>query len=195
MMSHELPQMTTNFQKCIHDNSWVIRGNSCLIFFVAIIAFLLSACNNVPVVDTGNDGGKDMRENLINANRYMAQGEETSIDSYAARRGWQMTVLPCGARMMVTNEGKGAPVAYDETVVINYRVENLGGKTIYDNRLDTVVAGRLQPTRGLDAALLTMRHGGKARVIVPSELAYGMVGDGDRIGQRVVLVYDVRIEN
>lgn len=162
---------------------------------IAICVFLLTACNNVPVVETGNDGGNDMRENLINANRYLTQGEETSIDSYAARRGWQMTVLPCGARMMVTDEGKGAPVAYDETVVIGYRVEDLGGKTIYANRLDTVVAGRLEPTRGLDAALLTMRHGSRARVIVPSELAYGMVGDGDRIGQRMTLVYDVRIEN
>lgn len=163
--------------------------------FAALGVMLCMSCNNVPVVETASDGGKDMTENLINANKYMVQGEETSIDSYASRRGWQMTVLPCGARVMVTDEGKGAPVAYDETVVISYRVEDLGGKVIYNEKLDTVVAGRLQPTRGLDAALLTMRHGGKARVIVPSELGYGMVGDGDRIGQRMTLVYELRIEN
>lgn len=195
MILHELPQMAANYRKNIHDNSWVTRGSSCLIIFVAISVFMLTACNNVPVVETAEPAGRDMTENLINANRYMTQGEETSIDAYASRRGWKMTVLPCGARIMVTEEGKGAPVAYDETVIISYRVEDLGGKTIYNNQLDTVVAGRLQPTRGLDAALLTMRHGGKARVIVPSELAYGMVGDGDRIGQRMALVYDVKVEN
>lgn len=166
-----------------------------LFSIVAISVLLLAACNNVPVVETDAPAGKDLTENLINANRYMAQGEETSIDSYAARRGWQMTVLPCGARVMVTDEGKGNPVAYDETVIISYRVETLGGEVIYGNVADTVVAGRLEPTRGLDAALLTMKHGGRARVIVPSELAYGVVGDGDRIGTRTVLVYDVRVEN
>ncbi len=161
----------------------------------ALGVVLCVSCNNVPVVETGAPAGNDLTENLINANRYMAQGEETSIDSYAARRGWQMTVLPCGARVMVTDEGKGNPVAYDETVIISYRVETLGGEVIYGNVADTVVAGRLEPTRGLDAALLTMKHGGRARVIVPSELAYGVVGDGDRIGTRTVLVYDVRVEN
>ncbi len=159
----------------------------------AICMMLCISCNNVPVVETGTTEGKDLTENLINANRYISQGEETSIDSYASRRGWQMTVLPCGARVMMTEEGKGEPVAYDETVVINYRVENLGGGVIYGNTEDTVVAGRLEPTRGLDAALLTMRHGDRAWVIVPSELAYGVVGDGDRIGTRTVLVYDVRV--
>ena len=161
----------------------------------AIGVMLCMSCNNVPVVESESAKGKDLTENLINANRYISQGEETSIDSYASRRGWQMTVLPCGARVMMTEEGKGEPVAYDETVVINYRVENLGGEVIYGNTADTVVAGRLEPTRGLDAALLTMRHGDRAWVIVPSELAYGVVGDGDRIGTRTVLVYELRIEN
>ena len=159
----------------------------------AICMMLCISCNNVPVVETSAPVGKDLTENLINANRYMVQGEETSIDAYASRRGWQMTALPCGARVMVTEEGKGKPVAYDETVIVSYRVETLGGDIIYDNVADTVVAGRLEPTRGLDAALLTMKHGGRARVIVPSELGYGVVGDGDRIGTRTVLVYDVRV--
>ena len=161
----------------------------------AIGVMLCMSCNNVPVVETGEAKGNDLTENLINANRYIAQSEETSIDSYASRRGWQMTVLPCGARVMMTEEGKGKPVAYDETVIINYQVENLGGEVIYGNTADTVVAGRLEPTRGLDAALLTMKHGDRAWVIVPSELAYGVVGDGDRIGTRTVLVYELRIEN
>ena len=96
---------------------------------------------------------------------------------------------------MVVDEGRGNAVKPDETLIISYRVEAINGTVIYNNVLDTVVAGRLQPTRGLDAAILTLRHGSHARVILPSDEAYGVVGDGNRIGQRMVLVYDVRIEN
>ena len=143
-----------------------------IIASVAIAVMLCTACNNVPVIENDVPAG-DLTENLINANRYIAQSEEAQIEAYAQRRGWQMATLPCGARVMMTDDGNG--------------------QTIYSHVTDTVVAGRLQPTRGLDAALLTMQHGGRARVILPSEQAYGVVGDGDRIGTRTVLVYDVRV--
>ena len=56
------------------------------------------------------------------------------------------------------------------------------------------MAGHLQPTRGLDAALRTLAEGSKAKVILPSEQAYGIVGDGDRIRTRTVLVYIVEVK-
>ena len=58
---------------------------------------------------------------------------------------------------------------------------------------DTVVVGRLQPTRGIDAALRTLRHGDRARIILPSEQAYGVLGDGHRITTRMVLIYDLTV--
>ena len=61
-------------------------------YILAIVAALFGACREVPVVETETPSA-DLTENLINANRYMAQGEETSIDSYAARRGWQARLL------------------------------------------------------------------------------------------------------
>ncbi len=161
-------------------------------YILAIVAALFGACRDVPVVETETPSA-DLTENLINANRYIAQSEEAQIEAYAQRRGWTMTTLPCGARIMVTDAGRGKAVMPDETVIIDYSVGAINGQTIYSHVTDTVVAGRLQPTRGLDAALLTMRHGGRARVILPSEQAYGVVGDGDRIGTRTVLVYDVRV--
>jgi len=52
----------------------------------------------------------------------------------------------------------------------------------------------MQPNRGLDAALMTLRQGSQARVILPSEQAFGVAGDGDRIKSRLVLIYDVTVE-
>ena len=170
------------------------------IFLISNFSFLIfTSCRQVPVVEVDAPKGDTLKENLINANRYMAQGEEAQIDAYVERRGWQMQRLTCGARVMeISDQGSvasGQKIDYEETVVINYDVEAISGETVYSNVTDTVTVGRLKPTRGLDAALRTLHHGSQAVVILPSEQAYGVVGDGDRITTRMILVYKLKVES
>ncbi len=154
---------------------------------------LATACREVPAVDLQPAKDNTLKESLIDANRHIAHSEETQIDAYASRRGWKMSRLPSGTRVMVTHRGQGTPVEYEDTVAITYSVEALNGATVYSNVCDTVVVGRLQPTRGVDAALRTLRRGDRARLILPSEQAYGVLGDGHRITTRMVLIYDIII--
>ena len=133
---------------------------------------------------------------MINANRIIAQSEAQQIDAYLERRGWTKEKLPNGVWVAeYANSGVplGRAIGYEDTVAISYRVSTLGGDELYDWRTDTVVCGRLKPTRGLDAALRTLHRGATARVIVPSEQGYGVIGDGDRIQTRMVLVYEVEV--
>lgn len=94
---------------------------------------------------------------------------------------------------METRHGKGPKVEYEDTVSIRYSVEAINGATIYANQEETVVSGQLQPNRGLDAALRALSQGSRARVILPSEQAYGVAGDGNRVKSRMVLVYTVEV--
>lgn len=162
-----------------------------------IFGFLLSVavagCGDVPVVDVQTPKGDTLKENLINANRYIANSEATQIEAYAARRGWKMAQLNGGARIMETRHGKGPKVEYEDTVSIRYSVEAINGATIYVNQEETVVSGQLQPNRGLDAALRALSQGSRARVILPSEQAYGVAGDGNKVKSRMVLIYDVEV--
>ena len=77
--------------------------------------------------------------------------------------------------------------------MFSYTVRNIEDKVVYANVTDTVVIGRLQPNRGVDFALRTLNEGSSATVILPSEEAYGVPGDGDRIGKRWILIYDLKI--
>ena len=170
------------------------------IFLISYFSFLIfTSCRQVPVVEVEAPKGDTLKENLINANRYISQGEEAQIDAYVARRGWQMTRLTGGARVMEVENGErrteSKKIDYEETVVIEYDIEAINGETVYRGVRDTVTVGRLQPTRGLDAALRTLHHGSQAVVILPSEQAYGVVGDGDRISTRMILVYKLRVES
>lgn len=163
-----------------------------LILFFSVC--LMSACNNVPVIDVTPQKGDTLKENMINANRIIAESEETQIDAYITRRGWHMQRLSGGARVMETHRGNGSPINYEDTVVVTYNIQAINGIPIYDQRRDTVVAGHLKPTRGFDAALRTLHRGSTAYFVLPSEQAYGVVGDGDKISTRMVLVFYVEVD-
>ena len=151
------------------------------------------ACREVPSIDVGSSTqDESLQEKMIGANRLIAQSEEQQIASYVSRRGWQMQRTADGVRVMETSCPLSADrVEYADTVVTVYNVEALNGKQIYRNVADTLTVGRRRPTRGFDSALLLLHYGGTARVIVPSEQAYGVVGDGGNIGSRMVLVYEI----
>ncbi len=158
-----------------------------------LLMLAFAACRQVPVVEVENSAGDTLAEHNATANRYLAQSEETQIQAYVERRGWQMQRLNGGTRVMETATGS-RKIDYEDTVVVEYDLETIGGQTVYRGVTDTVVAGRLEPTRGLDAALRTLSRGSQAVVIVPSGQAYGVVGDGDRVTTRMILVYKLKVK-
>ena len=164
------------------------------ILWAAALPLLLAACRDVPAYNMASTPGDTLRDNMISANRIIAQSEEQQIDAYTSRRGWHTTKLAGGARVMTTRSGTGSAIGYEDTVDVAYSIEDLSGRTLYERQSEQIVCGRMQPTRGLDAALRTLRRGSHAVVILPSEQAYGVVGDGNRIGSRMVLVYKIEIK-
>lgn len=161
--------------------------------FIMLLLLLATACRDVPVIDVAAPKGDSLKENNMNANRYLSQGEESQIEAYIQRRGWQMQRLNGGTRVMETSGASNQKIDYEDTVVITYDLEAISGESVYRQVVDTVVAGRLQPTRGLDVALRTLHRRSEAVVIVPSEQAYGVVGDGDRISTRMILIYKLKV--
>ena len=135
----------------------------------------------------------DLKEHFINANRTIAQSEETSINEYVARRKWDMQKLPEGVRLWEYEKGRGPKINVEDSVHIVYSVEAINGKLIYSDKTDDYVAGRRQQMIGLDQAVLQLSVGSRAKVILPSNLAYGIGGDGDRIPQSAILVIDVKV--
>ena len=135
----------------------------------------------------------DLKEHFINANRTIAQSEETSINEYVARRKWDMQKLPEGVRLWEYEKGRGPKINVEDSVHIVYSVEAINGKLIYSDITDDYVAGRRQQMIGLDQAVLQLSVGSRAKVILPSNLAYGIGGDGDRIPQSAILIIDVKV--
>ena len=163
---------------------------SCILCTLAVTV----ACSETPVIEIETDTKPDYTQNAINANRYLIEHEETAIGGYIDRRGWSVRQLACGARVHEYVAGQGSAIGNDDSVSVSYRVEDLAGNVLYDNRDESFLAGRMQPCEGLDAAILSLRHGSRAHVIVPSQAAFGAVGDGDAIPPRTPLMYTIDIK-
>lgn len=156
---------------------------------------LLTACHSdPPMVVMPSPARGNLQEQMIGAHRTIAQSEETAIDEYVSRRRWPMQRLGSGVRLWEYERGAGKAVEMEDSVRLRYDIEALSGKQLYDTMEEVCVAGRRRDMVGLDEALLALHYGSKARIILPSTLAYGIGGDGDRITQSTVLVIDLSVE-
>jgi FKBP-type peptidyl-prolyl cis-trans isomerase len=138
-------------------------------------------------------------QRLLGGARVMVSGErrvksgERRVESGERRVESGERRVESGERRAESGERRveSGKIDYEDVVAIEYDVESISGQVVYSNVQDTVTVGRMQPTRGLDAALRTLAPGQQAVVILPSEQAYGVVGDGDRIGSRMILIYKI----
>lgn len=138
----------------------------------------------------------ELREPMIAANKLRIKREDLRIAAYAKHRNWQMQTTGTGLRYLIYSNGEGELPLEGNTAVINYEVKLLDGTLCYSsdsNGTKGITLGRSEVENGLDEGLRLMRVGDKARIIIPSHLAFGLLGDGDKIPSHAVLVYDIEL--
>ena len=104
-----------------------------------------------------------------------------------------------GLRMIDVEQGLGAPAADGDEVDVHY-TGWLEDGTKFDSSLErgeplTVVIGAGSVIDGWEEGLIGLRTGGRRRLIIPPELAYGEEGYGDLIAADATLIFDVEIVN
>jgi peptidylprolyl isomerase len=110
----------------------------------------------------------------------------------------KMTKLPSGLSYKDTKEGKGKSPKKGDTVVVNYTgwLQKNGKK--FDSSLDrgepfSFKIGEGQVIPGWDEGVMTMKVGGKRRLIIPPELAYGSRGAPGAIPGNATLIFEVEL--
>lgn len=160
------------------------------------IFFLLFASCQQKKQDKPHINPYQYKHQLIEANRILSVSEDVQIDDYIARKGWKMQKTQTGLRYWIYKKGTGQQVQMMDIVRLRYRVELINGYVCYDhkeNEFEEIQIGRSTAPPGLEQGLLMMREGDRAKLILPSHLGYGLLGDLDRIPAKAILIYDVEV--
>lgn len=163
------------------------------IFLIFIIIFF--SCNR----ETEHD--KKMiiphtKKSLEEVNKLLVDKDVEQIKSYVDRHGWNMKVSESGLWYMVYKDGAGPVIKKGDVITFNYEVWLLDGTLCYSSNelgVKSFVVGKGGVESGLEEGVLILKKGSKARFVLPPHLAFGLIGDENRIPARASIVYDIEI--
>lgn len=161
-------------------------------FFISCIQV---SCNQGEKTQSGQSE-KNIKEPLIKINKKLVKSEDERIQEFLDRYGWNMSQTGSGLRYLVYHKGNGKAATIDKIAVMNFSVTLLNGDTLYTSRDDgpkEFQIGKGGVESGLEEGILLLKEGDRAKFIIPSHLAFGLVGDGEKIPAKATLVYDVEL--
>jgi FKBP-type peptidyl-prolyl cis-trans isomerase FkpA len=136
------------------------------------------------------------KESLEKVNRYLVRTESEDIENYIRRHGWVMKETGTGLRIWIYEHGTGEQAEKGMIATLDYQTWLINGNLIYSSDelgQKEFKIGKGGVESGLEEAILKMHVGDKAKLIIPSHLAFGLLGDNNKIPPRSTVVYDIEL--
>ncbi len=159
----------------------------------SLVAVLALSCHHQPNLPEEEALTNNYREQLISVNEKLLKEEDELINAFIRRYGWDMIKTGTGLRFMIYAKGEGPAARDGNRATVRYSVVLLNGDTCYPSILKSFLLGKDKVEAGLDEGIRMMHVGDEAKFILPSHLAFGLMGDHQSIPQKATLVYDVHL--
>jgi FKBP-type peptidyl-prolyl cis-trans isomerase FkpA len=171
-----------------------------IIFFILTILLFIACNDKVPVnqVITQKNEEMEAESPFLRGSRKKVVLENEDIDLFIKRYGWNMIKTETGLRYEILSKGKGRFPKEGDKVEIQFTTQLLTGDTVYTSKekgLITFTVNKTDQIVGLHEAVQLIPKGSKVHLIIPSYLAYGISGDGDRIIGQKSLVMTIELLN
>jgi FKBP-type peptidyl-prolyl cis-trans isomerase len=129
-------------------------------------------------------------------NERRKQNETSLRNKYIADNGITIEPTASGLYYIETEAGTGKQAVAGATVQVHYTGRLLDG-TVFDSSVDKgqpleFALGQGRVIKGWDEGIAMMKEGGKAKLIIPSDIAYG-AQDRGTIPPYSTLVFDVEL--
>lgn len=163
--------------------------------FTLLMLFFVS-CTGTPEERPHTTSFHSLEDSVVTFNHQIVNTEIQEIDDFIRRYHWEMNKTSTGLRYMIYQKGEGPNAKQGDSVTIKYRINLINGDLVYhsDTKINfTFVLGKRKVVSGLEEGIMMMKKDARAKLIVPSHLAFGLLGDLAKIPARAVLVYDVEL--
>ncbi len=139
---------------------------------------------------------KQIQDTLEAANKLFILQEKDRISNYCSHLPYNFKQTGTGLLYFV-KEIKNTPSPKSEQwVKVTYTVSLLNGDVCYttnNNKPEQFKVDHDDVEKGIHEGIKLMHLGEKARLIIPSHLAHGLLGDLNKIPPRNTVIYDIKL--
>ncbi|MDZ7738751.1 MAG: FKBP-type peptidyl-prolyl cis-trans isomerase [Bacteroidales bacterium] len=164
---------------------------NCCSFFLALL--FTTGCGGGPQEPAGS--GRISPGQLTEINRQLQIKDRERIIRYIERKGLDMKETATGLWVSATAADTDR-IGDGDHVSLDYTCKLLDGTLLYTSEKDGMLnfeIGRSDVPAGLNEGVKHLDEGSEATLIIPSYLAYGLMGDDKKVPSRAVLVYEIRL--
>jgi FKBP-type peptidyl-prolyl cis-trans isomerase FkpA len=167
--------------------------------WTALLSFLLLYSCTEKQIDQEKEV-KWTKEKSIQMNANFAEEEDKEIAAFLKRHpDWSVEETGTGLRYMIYHKGdRQDSVFADDIVSVQFEVSLLSGEVCYSsekNQPEEFKVEHADIESGLHEGVKLLCKGDKAKFILPSHLAHGLIGDTDKIPPLSPVIYDIELIN
>ena len=165
-------------------------------FLVLLILPVVVSCGQSTQTPRQQPSDREIQESLIRVNKELNRRESEEIDAFIAREKLTVTRTGTGLRYVIYAHGNGKQAMAEMQAKVKFTVSLLNGTICYSSDssgTESFLIDHDQVESGLHEGIKLMHEGDKAKFILPSHLAHGLIGDRARIPARAPIVYDIEL--
>lgn len=164
--------------------------------FPFILSFVLVSCAQ-EVEEENPLEYADVKEQLMEKNKHWHNQELLDIDAYTKLHNWNVTITGTGLRYVIYKKADTSLACAKEGQIarVNYSISLLNDTLCYssDGKPEEFLIGMDNVESGLHEGVSYMRKGEKAKIILSSNLAFGLIGDLEKVPPQSSLIYDIEL--
>ncbi|WP_313375932.1 FKBP-type peptidyl-prolyl cis-trans isomerase [Chishuiella sp.] len=166
------------------------------IVFTLLILVTMISCDQKVIQYPVSYANDDFMQRSQERGKKLYQEELQWFDEYI--KSSKEKFVKTNSGFWISNEEKqtSSTANKGDYVEFEYQVSDLKNNIIYsyqDNKIQKVVIGKSDLTRGVNAALQLLSEGESAKLLLPSFLAYGGYGDQSKIAPDEPIIIDLKI--
>lgn len=172
--------------------------NTCLFWLLASFIVFTSSCGSkTEKLDEKVFNHEKVKQQFVKANQQVVVKENDEMDYYQKSHQMDFNKTTSGIRYYVYKpSSKGDSIKNDDIITINYTISLLDGTECYSSKTEGAKefkVGMQDVENGLHKAVLFLKSGDKALIMIPSHLAHGLLGDSKKIPPQSPIIYDIEI--